>query len=153
LSIHNQWHLSCNKLTESSVKDVSNSSNHTLFSFHYSEDIERAIAFDTNSTSERVIAYCNEDSTLQSKTIWVNDVKAKVRRRFTLIVMMKRYCVQYLNQDKVEKKNQRKRVLFMCLRLRSHFCLFHFTNYDIYWLMISCDQYLNDNKAQSNKKL
>jgi hypothetical protein len=40
----------------------------------------------------------------------------------------------------------------MFLKLKSHFCLFHFTNYDIYDLMISCDQYLNDNKASFNKK-
>ncbi len=152
MSIHNQRHLSCNKLTESSVKDVSNSSNCTFFLFHYNENIERAIASDTNSTSKRVIVYCSENSKLQSKIIWISDVKAKNRRRFTLIVMMIKCCAQDSNQDEVEKKDQRKRVLFMCLKLRSHFCLFHFTNYNIYWLMISCDQYFNNNKARSSKK-
>jgi uncharacterized membrane protein YheB (UPF0754 family) len=34
-------------------------------------------------------------------------------------------------------KEIKKHVSFMSLELRSHFCLFHFTNYDIYWLMIS----------------
>ncbi len=41
----------------------------------------------------------------------------------------------------------------MRLELKAHFCLLHFTNYDIYELLILCDQYLNNNKARLNKKL
>ncbi len=105
--IHIQRHLSDNKLTENSAKDVSNSSNHTLFSVHYSEDIERAIVFDTNSTLKRIIAYCSENSTLQSMTVWINDVKAKDWRQFTLMTTtILRWYFQkktFQNDDKTEK--------------------------------------------------
>jgi hypothetical protein len=76
---------SCNKFTKSRTKVMTYSQNRIFFSWRHNENIEKAIVFDTNSTSERVIAYCSEDNTLQSMIVWVNDVKTKDWRRFTLM--------------------------------------------------------------------
>jgi hypothetical protein len=50
-------------------------------------------------------------------------------------------------------KKKKKTRFFYVFKLKSYIYLFYFINYDIYWLRISRNQYLNNNKAQLNKKL
>jgi hypothetical protein len=47
------------------------------------------------------------------------------------------YFRKKLFEIKSMSEKRKKHVLFMFLKLNSHLCLFHVTNYDIYWLVIS----------------
>jgi hypothetical protein len=47
------------------------------------------------------------------------------------------YLRKKLFEIKSMSKKRKRHVSFMSLELNSHLCLFHATNYNIYWLMIS----------------
>jgi hypothetical protein len=153
LRIHIDRHLKNDKLTKSRKNDIWFLQNRRIFSIERSESIENWSVFDKNLIFRYELICCiSSNKFVLMLFIWINDVKKTKRRRLTLIVMTIDDCAQYSNQDEKWKNKQRIHVLFMLLKLKSHFYLLHVTNYDIYWLMISCDQYLNDNKELSSKK-
>jgi hypothetical protein len=69
--------------------------------------------------------------------------KLTTSQRWNNDVLHSSWCdrlAEYLRRKLFEIKSmsekRKKHVSFMFLELSSHLCLFHVTNYDIYWLMI-----------------
>ncbi len=106
-------------------------------SWRHNENIEKAIVFNTNLTSERVIVYRSENSTLQSMIVWISDVKAKDKRRFTLMTTtILRWYFQnktFQNDDKIEKTKKKDLIYVFKIKITSLFISF----YELRYLLIN----------------